>query len=100
MKEITLEDTELVKICDYPEQYEVRTHDGETIGYIRAKMGFCDAYCPDAGGEQVYIADVGWELSGFCTNHERFIHLAGATMAIMRWYLQPKSGINITRSTK
>ena len=79
----------LVSISKYPEQYEARTPDGQTIGYIRIKMGYCDVWCPDAGGKDlVYEADVKWELDGFRTNRERKKHLYRAKKAIMNWYLQ------------
>lgn len=49
-----------------PEQYDVE-YNGEQVGYVRLRYGGLSATYPDAGGEEVYYADIG---DGWCGEFE------------------------------
>lgn len=83
-------DVTFVQICDEcPEQYNAYGPDGNQIGYIRVRWGWCCVWCPDAGSnEEVYAAALknGWWSFG--SNKERKKHLRMAKAAIRKWALE------------
>lgn len=59
-----------------PEQYDVKDSEGNQIGYIRLRYGSLYCQYPDVGGEVIYSADIGGNLTGcFQSDKQRKFHL-------------------------
>lgn len=80
-------DIRLVQITgEYPEQYKAYDHNGNQIGYVRIRWGYCVAWCPDESSDtEVYVAKLknGWW--NFGNNREQKKHLRRAKAAIAAW---------------
>ena len=83
-------DIRFIRISDVcPEQYEAYDADGNQVGYIRIRWGYCIAWCPDEkSDDEVYTAELqnGW--GGFGSNKERKRHLRKVKSAIAFWINQ------------
>lgn len=68
-----------------PEQYNAYDPQGNLLGYVRVRWGFCTAWCPDCGGmDEVYSAEVrGWWA--FASNRERKNHFREIKRCIACW---------------
>lgn len=63
------------KTCDAcPEQYDVYNDCGEIVGYVRLRWGNLTCEYPDVGGELIYEASIGDELTGRFENDEQKIY--------------------------
>lgn len=80
-REVTLKMT--CEAC--PEQYDA--YQGrELVGYLWLRWGHFKVRCPDVGGEVVYAARIGDDLTGaFTSDDEQEEHLGKAKAAIRDW---------------
>lgn len=67
-----------------PEQYDVKTPDGATVGYLRLRHGHFRADCPDVGGDTVYSSTP--KGDGVFDDDERVGELTAAVNAIDAWW--------------
>lgn len=83
-------DVRFVKLTtECPEQYDAIGTDGNLIGYVRVRWGFCTAWCPDAGSDnEVYTAKLKQGWWSFGSNKERMRNLHKVRAAISSWWNQ------------
>ena len=72
---------------EHPEQYDARDKDGNKLGYIRIRWGFCNVWCPDeTSNKNVYSSELKSGFGAFGSNTERKKHLTWARVAIAKWW--------------
>ena len=80
----------LVETCSmFPEQYDAKDKDGNTLGYLRLRWGEFTVECPDVDGETVYRAEP--DGDGFFFDEEREMYLDFAKRAIAEWWTRKEA---------